>query len=271
MSSKKAKQLANHCWNKTEEEIEAAIEKAVRKEKIKDGEIEKVRRRIEERKKEYEEVRKIRKEAMARLRQKEIKTEEKAEKQDVKTKKAEKKNTPQRKKLQSAAMTAGPKIEKKLEPLEKERIGRILSLHKATQRDPLGWPKIINKGRHSVTIREFLLFPEDIGIEINTMSAIFTEKKDCFVANLGGVLIKNIPKELRYEDTLKGIFSLIVIKKVEGKWTDLYLNLIYRQELNGSRPVYAARIDSEKESPLEGSMHTTPTTNTRMILHLYPM
>lgn len=279
MSKNKIKRLANHCWNKKDEEIKTAIEKAVKKEMIKKEEVEEVKRRIEENKKrdsrlkeeaaKREAERKKAREAEKLLwlqQEKEKKTEEKPEK-------VEKKNIPKRKKLQSAAAIEKPKAPNRKTEVKSEkekRVGRILSLRKATQRDPIR-RVIKNKGRNPATIWEFLLFPEDIGIEIDTSSAVFTEKKDCFVANLCGVLIKDIPKELRHENILKGIFSLITVKKVEEEWEEFYLNLIYRRELNGSRPVYIARIDSEKENPIEGSIHTTPTTNAKMILHLYPM
>lgn len=285
MSKNKAKQLASHYWSKEKEEIEAAIEKATAKEMIKKEEIEEVRRRIEENKnrnaisqeetaKREAEREKAREAEKILWLQQEEEKKTKIIKTAQKPKKVEEKNTPlKRKKLQSAAVAERPKESNRktrVKPEREKRMGRILSLRKATQRDSLRMI-IKNKRRYSATIWEFPLFPEDIGIEIDTSSAVFTEKKDCFVANLYGVLIKDIPKELRYEDNLKGVFSLVVVKKVEKEWEELYLNLIYRHELNGSKPVYIARIDSEKEDPIVGSMHTTPTTNAKMILHLYPV
>ena len=283
MSKKKAKQLANHIWNVTEEEIEVAIKKAINEGRITEEETRIVKERIEERKKyameekRKEIERKKAREAESILQSQEEDRRTEVAKTEQRSKKVWRKITPPtRKNLRGAAAAEklkAPNRKTGEEPgqiKKEERMGRILSLPKATQGDPL--KRIIkNKRHHPVTIWEFPLFPEDIGIEINTMGAIFTEKKDCFVANFCGVLIKDIPKELRYEDNLKGVFSLTVVKKVEEKWEDLYLNLIYRRELNGSKSVYVERIDSEKEDPIPGSIHTTPTTNARMILHLYPM
>jgi len=284
MSKNKIKQLANHCWNKEEKEIKAAIEKAVEKGMITEEEIEEVRRRIEENKKkdakskEEEAKRKAEREKAREAERVLRPQQEEIKKQDPKLGKLgkkEKKDTPKIKKLQSAVVAEKPEVSKrkteekpKQEPPKEKRTGRVLSLPMATKSCPLGKKRIktTNDGHH-ITIREFSLFP-DIGIEISILGAVFTEKKDCFVANLGGVLIK-IPKELRYEDNLKGVFSLIVVK-VQGEKRDFHLNLIYRRGLNGSEPVYVARIDSEKEDPIPGSIHTTPTTIEKMILHLYP-
>lgn len=278
MSRNKAKQLANHYWNKKEEEIEAAIKKAVAKGKIKKEEIKKVRERIEER---IEEDAKSKEAATKRETEREktreterilwLQQEEEKKTKIIKTarkpKKVEEKNTPpKRKKLQSAII-----VVKKIEvPERKKRKGKVLNLRLATEGTPIKI-RTKNKNGRSVLIQEYLLFPENKGLEINVSSGYFTEKENCFLAKIGDVLIQNIPKESRHEDILRGVFSLKVVKTCEKEWEELYLNLTYRHELSGSKPVYIARIDSEKEDPMVGSMHTTPTTNAKMILHLYPV
>lgn len=228
MSQKKAKQLANHYWNRKEEEIEAAIEKAVRKGKIKKEEIEEVRKKIEENKKrEIELKEEMAKREVEKEKAKEVERilrlqKEEMEKTKEKPKKVEGKNTPpKRKKLKSATVV------KKIEvPERKERKGKVLNLRLVTEGAPIKI-RTKNKNGRSVLIWEYLLFP-DKGLEINVSNSHFTEKDDCFLAKIGDILIQDIPKELRCEDILRGIFSVKVVKTYEEEQESLYLNLIYR-------------------------------------------
>jgi len=150
--------------------------------------------------------------------------------------------------------------------------GHIINLMQATKESFIRKSIKNLKGEDEGIKIETFIYPgihDALGVEINVDEAIVSKMNGVLTFQIGDLRVTGVPPEEISGNTLRGLFHLDVVarrRSDEGKFA-LFPKLAFLEHLNGTKPVFIAKIDQEKKEPAPCSFHTTPSFHGE-ILHL---